>query len=135
MDRSPNFEPSKQKTMMKMKLKFILMLLTMLLYSNTSKADDPDIPVIPFPHTGQDPHRAPVYQDVYALYNWNDLTLSLIVSPEIEVASVEIYQNGVQIIADSIPTLLYALSSYGSGEYTIQVTTITGIIYLGYFNI
>lgn len=116
-----------------MKLNFILILLTMLLYSNTSKADDPDIPVIPFPQTDQYPHRAPTYQDIYAIYNWNNLTLSLIVSPDIEVTSVEIYQNGVQIIADSIPTLLYALSSYGSGEYTIQVTTDIEITYIGHF--
>lgn len=121
---------------MKLKsLRLLLLLLSMSLSTNVNADGEDSISVIIIPDNSsiQRPHRAPAYQDVYAIYNWNDLTLSLIVSPEIEVTSVEVYRNGTQIIAETIPTLFYDLSSYGSGEYTIQVTTVIEITYIGHF--
>ena len=121
---------------MKMKLKFLLLLISISLYTNTSKADgDPTIPVIPLPTSGQGPHQAPSMQDVYAFFNRVDITLSLVVSSELEVVLVEIYKNGNLIITDNIPTLYYYLSTYGCGNYSVHLTTEDETTYIGNFTI
>ena len=115
-------------------IKLLLLLCTMTYCTTICKADG--IPVYTYPgddNTGQ-PHRAPVNEDVYAVFDRIDCTLSLIVSPEVEISDVEIYKDGSLIITDNIPTLLYILSSYGSGAYTIELNAVGGTTYTGYFS-
>lgn len=107
--------------------------------STICKADggEPTIPVITVPNNSDeegDSHRAPAHIDVYAVFDTTVSTLSLIVSPDIEISVVEIYKNGVLIIFENIPTLYYALSAYGSGTYTVAITTNDGVTYTGTFN-
>lgn len=93
------------------------------------------IPVVTIPNDDDNlPHRTPVNQDVYAVFDRIDCTLSLIVSPEVEISDVEIYKDGSLIITDNIPTLFYILSSYGSGAYTIQLNVVGGTTYTGNFS-
>ena len=106
--------------------------------STICKADggEPTIPVITVPNNSDeegDSHRAPAHIDVYAVFDTTVSTLSLIVSPDIEISVVEIYKDGVLIISDNIPTLYYILSSYGSGTYSIALTTNDGTSYTGNF--
>lgn len=93
------------------------------------------IPVVTVPNdNGNDrPHRVPVNQDVYAVFDRINYTLSLVVSPEVEISTIEIYKDGILIIIDDIPTLYYLLSSYGNGTYTIQLNAVDGTIYTGDF--
>ena len=112
----------------------MLLLCTMTCCTTICKADG--IPVVTIPNDdGNDtPHRTPVNQDVYAVFDRIDCTLSLIVSPEVEISDIEIYKDGSLIITDNIPTLLYILSSYGSGAYLIQLNAVGGITYTGNFS-
>lgn len=114
--------------------KLMLLLCTMTCCTTICKADG--IPVVTIPNDdGNDrPHRTPVNQDVYAVFDRINYTLSLVVSPEVEISTVEIYKDGSLIITDDIPTLFYLLSSYGSGAYTIQLNAVDGTTYTGNFS-
>ncbi len=94
------------------------------------------IPVVTIPPYNDDeqPHRAPVNQDVYAVFDRINYTLSLVVSPEVKISTVEIYKDGILIISDDVPTLYYILSSYGNGAYTIQLNAVDGTTYTGDFS-
>ena len=115
-------------------LKLFFILCTVTYCTSICRADG--IPVITVPGDDHNdiPHRAPVNEDVYAVFDRIDCTLSLIVSPEVEISNVEIYKDGSLIITDNIPTLLYILSSYGSGVYTIQLNAVGGTTYTGDFS-
>lgn len=118
----------------------VICLICLMAFSTTiCKADggEPTIPVITVPDNdddGERPHYAPIHQDIYAIFDTTVSTLSLIVSPDIDISVVEIYKNGVLIISENIPTLYYALSAYGSGTYTVAITTNDGVTYTGTFN-
>lgn len=95
------------------------------------------IPVVTVPNDDNDdeqPHRYPVQQDVYAVFDRINYTLSLVVSSEIEISNVEIYKDGNLIISDDVPTFYYILSSYGNGAYTIQLNAVDGTTYTGDFS-
>ena len=112
-------------------IKLLILLCTMTYCTNICRANG--IPVYSYPgddNTGQ-PHRAPANQDVYAVFDTTTYTLSLFVSPEIEISNVEIYKDGNLIISDDVPTLYYVLSSYGNGTYTIQLNSVVGTTYIG----
>lgn len=115
-------------------LKLLILLCTMTFCTTVSFADT--IPVVTVPNDDNDdeqPHRTPVNQDVYAVFDRINYTLSLVVSPEVEISTIEIFKDGILIITDNIPTLYYLLSSYGNGTYTIQLNAVDGTIYTGDF--
>ena len=106
--------------------------------SSICKADggEPTIPVTTVPDNDNEDdnsHRSPIQYDIYAIFDTTVNTLSLIVSPDIEISVVEIFKDGVLIISDNIPTLYYMLSFYGSGTYCIALTTNDGTTYTGNF--
>ncbi len=117
----------------------VICLICMMAFITTiCKADggEPTIPIYTVPENSDrdgDSHRSPILYDIYAVFDTTVSGLSLIVSPDIEVSVVEIYKNGVLIISDNIPTLYYMLSSYGSGTYSIALTTNDGTTYTGNF--
>ena len=119
----------KRHTVMKKTYLRVICLICLMAFSTTiCKADggEPTIPVITVPDNdddGERPHYAPIHQDIYAIFDTTVGTLSLIVSPDIDISVVEIYKDGVLIISDNIPTLYYMLSAYGSGTYSIVLTT------------
>lgn len=118
----------------------VICLICLMAFSTTiCKADggEPTIPIYTIPdndNDGERPHYAPIHRDLFAVFDTTVGTLSLIVSPDIEVSVVEIYKNEVLIISDNIPTLYYILSAYGSGSYTVAITTNDGVTYTGTFN-
>ena len=114
--------------------KLLFLLCLMFFCTTICRADGIPVVVAPNDYGNDNPHRAPVNEDVYAVFNRIDCTLSLIVSPEVEISNVEIYKDGSLIITDNIPTLLYILSSYGSGVYTIQLNAVGGTTYTGDFS-
>lgn len=106
--------------------------------STICKADggEPTIPIFTVPDNSDeegDSHRTPIQYDIYAIYDTTVSTLSLIVSPDIEISVIEIFKDGVLIISDNIPTLYYILSAYSSGTFSIALTTNDGITYTGNF--
>lgn len=113
----------------------LLLFLGIFTYCTTiCRADGIPVVTIPPYNDDEQPHRTPGNEDVYAVFDRIDCTLSLIVSPEVEISTVEIYKDGSLIITDNIPTLLYILSSYGSGAYTIQLNAVGGTTYTGNFS-
>lgn len=123
-----------------MKTKFLrTFILPCLMLCNLTviKADGPTIPVITIPSNNNNGshHNAPIHQDFYAVYNRLDQTLYINVYSSITISNVTINQDGTPIISDNIPTFYYLLSSYGSGEYTVLLTTENGITYTGTFTI
>lgn len=119
-------------------LRVICLACLLTISSTICKADggEPTIPVITVPDNDDDEddsHRSSFNEGIYAIFDTTISTLSLIVSPDIEISVVEIYKDGVLIISDDIPTLYYNLSSYGSGTYNIALTTSDGITYTGNF--
>ena len=114
--------------------KLLFLLCLMFFCTKICRADG--IPVVDAPNDyGNDnPHRAPVNQDVYAVFDRINYTLSLVVSPEVKISTVEIYKDGILIISDDVPTLYYILSSYGNGAYTIQLNAVDGTTYTGDFS-
>ena len=114
--------------------KLLFLLCTMTYCTTICRADGIPVVTVPDGSNNDIPHRAPVNEDVYAVFNRIDCTLSLIVSPEVEISTVEIYKDGSLIITDDIPTLFYILSSYGSGAYTIQLNAMGGTTYTGNFS-
>lgn len=118
----------------------VICLICMMAFITTiCKADggEPTIPIYTVPENSDregDSHRSPILYDIYAVFDTTVSGLSLIVSPDIEVSVVEIYKNGVLIISENIPTLYYILSAYGSGVYTVAITTNDGVTYTGTFN-
>lgn len=106
--------------------------------STICKADggEPTIPIFTVPDNSDeegDSHRTPIQYDIYAIFDTTVSTLSLIVSPDIEISVIEIFKDGVLIISDNIPTLYYILSAYSSGTFSIALTTNDGITYTGNF--
>lgn len=119
-------------------LRVICLICLMACSSTICNADggEPTIPVITVPDNDNDSgksHRAPAQYETYAIFDTIVGTLSLIVSPDIEISVVEIYKDGALLISDNIPTLYYALSAYGSGTYCIALTTTDGTTYTGNF--
>ena len=115
-------------------IKLLILLCTLTYCTTICRADG--IPVYPYPgddNTGQ-PHRAPANLGVYAVFDTTTYTLTLVVSPEIEISSVEIFKDGNMIISDDVPTLYYILSSYGNGAYTILLNAVDGTTYTGDFS-
>lgn len=114
-------------------LKLFFLLCTMTYCTNICRANG--IPVVTVPNEDDNlPHRTLTQQDVYAVFDTTTYTLSLFVSPEIEISTVEIYKDGNMIISDDVPTLYYILSSYGNGAYTIQLNAVDGTTYTGDFS-
>lgn len=114
--------------------KLLFLLCTMTYCTTICRADGIPVVTVPDGSNNDIPHRAPVNEDVYAVFNRIDCTLSLIVSPEVEISNVEIYKDGILIISDDVPTLYYILSSYGNGAYTIQLNAVDGTTYTGDFS-
>lgn len=119
--------------------RLICLICMMAFITTICKADggEPTIPIYTIPDNDNDggkTNRAPALCEAYAIFNTTVSGLSLIVSPDIEVSVVEIYKNEVLIISDNIPTLYYILSAYGSGAYTVAITTNDGVTYTGTFN-
>ena len=125
---------------MKMSLLKFFFLFSMMTFSSIickADGDGPTIAVytVPDNNNGDDtnPHRAQNYGEIYAVFDWTTNTLVLNVSSEISIVAVEIYKDGTLVIADNIPTLYYVMSLYGSGAYTILLTTDDSTTYSGYF--
>lgn len=114
--------------------KLFILLCTMTYCTNICRANGIPVYTVPGDDNNDIPHRAPVQQDVYAVFDTTTYTLSLFVSPEIEISTVEIYKDGNMIISDDVPTLYYILSSYGNGAYTIQLNAVDGTTYTGDFS-
>lgn len=115
-------------------LKFLFTLCFMTYCTSICWADGIPVNVFPGDDYNNIPHRAPVNHDVYAVFDRINCTLSLVVSPEVGISTVEIYKDGCLINTDNIPTLFYILSSYGSGTYTIQLDAEDGTTYTGDFS-
>lgn len=114
--------------------KLLFLLCLMFFCTTICRADGIPVVVAPNDYGNDNPHRAPVNHDVYAVFDRINCTLSLVVSPEVEISTVEIYKDGSLIITDDIPTLFYILSSFGNGVYTILISVVDGTTYTGDFS-
>lgn len=121
-----------------MKTKLILILFALLANVDFCLADDDNgLPIDIEPNTGlpTGPHRSPAYPDIYGVFNTITQTLTLTVNTEDVIEEINIYRNGVQIIADVNPVMtVYNLAAYGNGTFLVEVTTESGDTYIGSFS-
>lgn len=129
-----------------MKKLFILSLLFILAVSahahqnNVLRGDTIDIIIIDPDGPLPGPYLAPIHQDVYGVVSQTTQSISISVAPDIIIDRVRIYRNGLLAVSDDTPipindTLLYNLSAFGNGTYSILLEADDGAIYQGYFTL
>ncbi len=124
-----------------MKVKTFFLFISMLFVCNIScLADDGGgLPIDIIPSTnGNGPHRAPTNATVSGVFNTITQTLLLNISEEADVSEVTIIKDGVLIISEDVSsevpgTIIYNLSSWGSGSYQVIAIGSSGYTYTGTF--
>jgi len=131
--------------MIRLYLRPVLLLSMMfIMCSNVCVAEIPDtlnFPIlIPDNGSGDNPHLSPIHSAVYGAVYSDRQSLHLFISPEIQIAYVRFYRNGLLVVTDDTPipinnSLYYDLSSFGSGAYTVQLNAYDGTVYIGNFTL